>query len=448
VSKIGQTFGYVCCCELVGYVFGWLFCIICQNEPKMTDRPISEKQQKLRKLKKASFWAVGILIVFVLGRMLVGWTESSVNASRLIIVKPEIKSIQTGFRATGIVRSTNTKTLVAPFNCTVEKILINRGESVKNRTIIMELSTLELEKNLLQLNDEKLLMIQEKAQLQKDLVFHQNNNKLDQQHDSIQLHNYKTELEQLNQLYRIGGTPYERVKQAQMKLQMAQIENKQSKLQLSKQLQDKAFEINQLDVKIRLHNQKIADVEAKIQQAMLSVPYSGVIQKINVTAGENVSQGMSLATIVSSDQIEVACETGASYSDELFLNQIAELKFGENTCRAKVTQIDQTLSNNNIRFLLEPEKSSSLKLNQSVQVQLFTQLKDSVLCIPKRNYYSGPGAYNLFVVRNGEAKIQNVKLGLSNFEFVEVISDNLKKAEIIIEGVPDQIKSNSFKLKY
>lgn len=414
----------------------------------MADRPISQRNRQIRMIKKIAIWLVGILIIFFVGRSMVGLTKSSVSASRLIIVKTEVRNIQAGFRATGVVRSAKTKTLVAPFNSSIEKIRINNGESVESGTVIMELSTQELQKRLVQLNDEKLLMVQEKQQLQKDLAYHLTNNELNQQHDSIQMHNLKSELEQLKQLYKIGGTPYESVKQAEMKLQMSQIEYKQSKLQLTKQVQDKTFEVNQLVVNIRLHNQKIADVNKLIQQAMLAVPYSGVIQKINVSAGENVSQGMPLAIIASSDNIEVACETGSTYSNELFEGQHAIVKFGDNSCSGTVIQIDQSMSNNNVRFLLSPDSNADLKLNQPVQVQVITRMKDSVLCIPRRNYYTGPGVYNMYIVNHNEAVKQPVRLGMSNFEFVEVLSKSLHHSEIIIDGIPEYIKKSQFQIKY
>ena len=75
-------------------------------------------------------------------------------------------------------------------------------------------------------------------------------------------------------------------------------------------------------------------------------------------------------------------------------------------------------------------------------------IKDDILRIRNGSYYMGPGLYELFVA-DGDDEIvkRKVKLGDSNYEFVEVI-DGLEKGDrVVISDMSDFKNSQRVKVR-
>lgn len=73
-----------------------------------------------------------------------------------------------------------------------------------------------------------------------------------------------------------------------------------------------------------------------------------------------------------------------------------------------------------------------LGVDYRVRVRIFTAEKQNALVVPRSSLFRGPsGDWRVFAVRNGKAKLQPVKLGLSNDDSAEVV-DGLGDGDIVV----------------
>ena len=96
------------------------------------------------------------------------------------------------------------------------------------------------------------------------------------------------------------------------------------------------------------------------------------------------------------------------------------------------------------------DDASNSRLRPGVRVQLYVSygFKDDVLRIPAGSFYSGPGAYNLFVA-DGSSSLERreVKLGDSNRQWVEVISGLAQGEKVVTTNMTDFEKYSKLKIK-
>ena len=80
---------------------------------------------------------------------------------------------------------------------------------------------------------------------------------------------------------------------------------------------------------------------------------------------------------------------------------------------------------------LEEQNHELLRPNLKVEVFLVTQSKNNTIRVANGPIFKGRKQQAIYVVEKGIAKRREVKIGLSNFDYVEIL-DNLKAGEEVI----------------
>ena len=80
-----------------------------------------------------------------------------------------------------------------------------------------------------------------------------------------------------------------------------------------------------------------------------------------------------------------------------------------------------------------PHDMSHPRLRSGLRTEVFviTSIKDDVLRIRNGSFYSGPGDYTLFVMKNEALRMKNVKLGECNYDYIEVV-EGLEEGEKVV----------------
>ena len=98
--------------------------------------------------------------------------------------------------------------------------------------------------------------------------------------------------------------------------------------------------------------------------------------------------------------------------------------------------------------VLDRDDYPRLRSGLKTDVYVMCDVKEEVVRIKNGSYYLGPGNYELFIV-NGEDELvkRKVKLGDSNYEWVEV-TDGLSPGDrVVINDMSDYKNSKRLKLK-
>ncbi len=196
------------------------------------------------------------------------------------------------------------------------------------------------------------------------------------------------------------------------------------------------------------------DSEEKLAGHFIRAPFDGVIGEINIKTGDSVSSGTTLATLMAKQYIAALTLNEIDVA-KVKLNQPVTLTFDAVdglTLTGKVTDIASTASTNQgvvtygIAITLDT-MDELIKSGMTVTAAIVTEAKPDVLLVPNSAVKSQGGMSYVEVPDESDASVaianinsaifknpirqQQVEIGPSNDEFVEIIS-GLKEGDVIV----------------
>lgn len=125
--------------------------------------------------------------------------------------------------------------------------------------------------------------------------------------------------------------------------------------------------------------------------------------------------------------------------DKIHNNMTAIIRVGDTQLRGSIVNISPAVNNAIVSFdiQLNQKDSKVLRPNQKVDVFLVTATRNGVLRVANGPAFNGSNQQEVFVLKNGIAERRSVKTGLSNFDYVEVLSGLKAGDEIITSDMGD-----------
>ena len=154
---------------------------------------------------------------------------------------------------------------------------------------------------------------------------------------------------------------------------------------------------------------------------------------MNDRIGSGVEKGSQLAVLSDLSRYKVTAEISDNFISQFNVGNRVEVKIGNTELEGTVANIVPSVSNSKISFtvFLDEDSGSSLRPGLKADVYVVTSIKEDVLKIANRAYYSGPGEYDLWVVDGKHAEKRTVVLGESSSFEVEVL-EGLDQGEKVI----------------
>jgi RND family efflux transporter MFP subunit len=205
--------------------------------------------------------------------------------------------------------------------------------------------------------------------------------------------------------------------------------------------------------------QQLEQAVIALESSMLISPFDGVVTLIANRAGETVSPGMTVISVV---------QPGTSYAElQIDESEIGEVKTGMDVllfCDAypndefsgKLERISLSAELRKVAGRIKMDEEDrvfrgrvaldkgreKLKIGMSVNADIITQVKENVLTVPRGAVFSKNGESFVYVVRNNRAKQTAVELGLKDMDNVEIIT-GLKDGDAVVVSIPGNLKNNS-----
>lgn len=361
--------------------------------------------------------------------------SSSLKMADIRIAIVERGDVENTLSASGEVQPEFEQVITSPISATLQQAFFSAGASVSPGDRI-----LEMDKTFTQIEFEK----------QKDALELKRNNivriKLDldksffdiQIQDSIKaylINSLKAELEHAKRLFNAGGGTREAIEQAETNLRVAQLEKRQLENDIrSRQLAMQAS-IRESQITASIQEKELSEFEQKLRQADIVATRTGVLTYVNTNLGAKVSEGEVLARIADLAKFKVLGTISDSYGAQLRTGMPAIVRINDTAIRGSLINIHPAVSNNVITFdvTLDDQKSAG-KLRPKMKVELFlvTQARPNTLRVQNGPAFKGGAVQDVFVLRlDGKAERRTVRIGLSNFDFIE-IEDGLQAGEKVI----------------
>jgi len=393
-------------------------------------------EEEVKAHKKRKIWVIisaGLLVLITAVLLMRNLITPSLSAAEINTAVVEKGNIENTINATGEVLPEFEEVLTSPINASVRQVLMDAGNKIKAGQSILTLdkSAAETDFNKLkfQIESKDNEIRKLKLDLSKSFYDIKSNNSIKQ----LRIASLTDAVANAKRLFKAGGGTREGIEQAELNLKVAELEKKQLENEISSKQQTMKIEITEAEIALAiLRNDQLA-LKRKLDLANVIATRAGVITWVNKNIGATIREGEPLARIADLGSFKVAGGISENSLDQLSIHMPVVIRLNEILLRGQVVNISPAVNNGIVSFdvQLDERNNKLLRPNMKVDVFLVTATRSGVTRVVNGPVFNGSDDQDVFVMSNGKAVKRNVKTGLSNFDFIEILS-GLKPGETII----------------
>ena len=413
------------------------------------DREIpKEVRNKERNKKIIRYGGIGVASVIVIS-VLISFMRTGVKTKDLVFSTVDKGTIEVSVSASGKVVPAFEEIINSPINTRIVEIYKKGGDSVDIGTPILKLDLQSVETDYKKLLDEEQMRSYKLNQLRVNNQTKLNDLAMKIKVSAMQLNRKKVELRNEQYLDSLGSGTTDKVRQAELSYNVAQLEYEQLEQQYDNEKEVLAAEYKVQELDFSIFRKGLAEMKRTLDDAQIRSPRKAILTYINNQIGAQVSQGSQLAVISDLSHFKVEGEIADTYGDRVAAGGKAIVKIGSEELEGTVSSVTPLSKNGVISFTVQLNEDNNRRLRSGLKTDVYVMnaVKEDVMRIANASYYVGRGEYELFV-RNSDKEIvkRKVQLGDSNFEFVEVASGLQPGDQVVVSDMSNYKKKNQLRL--
>ncbi len=413
------------------------------------DREIPKAvRNKERNKKIIRYGGIGVASIVVIS-VLISLMRTGVKTKDLVLSTVDKGTIEVSVSASGKVVPAFEEIINSPINTRIVEIYKKGGDSVDVGTPILKLDLQSVETDYKKLLDEEQMRSYKLDQLRVNNQTKLNDLSMKIKVSAMQLNRKKVELRNEQYLDSLGSGTTDKVRQAELSYNVAQLEYEQLKQQYDNEKEVLAAEYKVQELDFSIFRKGLAEMKRTLDDAQVRSPRKAILSYINIQIGAQVSQGSQLAVISDLSHFKVEGEIADTYGDRVAAGGKAIVKIGSDKLEGTVSSVTPLSKNGVISFTVQLNEDNNRRLRSGLKTDVYVMnaVKEDVMRIANASYYVGRGEYDLFV-RDSDKEIvkRKVQLGDSNFEFVEVISGLQPGDQVVVSDMSQYKNKNKLKL--
>ena len=413
------------------------------------DREIpKEVRNKERNKKIIRYGGIGVASVIVIS-VLISFMRTGVKTKDLVFSTVDKGTIEVSVSASGKVVPAFEEIINSPINTRIVEIYKKGGDSVDIGTPILKLDLQSVETDYKKLLDEEQMRSYKLNHLRVNNQTKLNDLAMKIKVSAMQLNRKKVELRNEQYLDSLGSGTTDKVRQAELSYNVAQLEYEQLEQQYDNEKEVLAAEYKVQELDFSIFRKGLAEMKRTLDDAQIRSPRKAILTYINNQIGAQVSQGSQLAVISDLSHFKVEGEIADTYGDRVAAGGKAIVKIGSEKLEGTVSSVTPLSKNGVISFTVQLNEDNNRRLRSGLKTDVYVMnaVKEDVMRIANASYYVGRGEYELFV-RNSDKEIvkRKVQLGDSNFEFVEVASGLQPGDQVVVSDMSNYKNKNKLKL--
>ena len=386
-----------------------------------------------------------VLIFFVISLM-----RSSVKEKDLVFSEVSQGTIEVSVSASGRVVPAFEEIINSPINTRILEVYRKGGDSVDVGTPILKLDLQSAETEYKKLLDEEQMKRYQLEQLEVNNSTYLSDLEMQVKVTEMKVNRMEVELRNERYLDSLGSGTMDRVHQAELNFKTGKLELEQLHQQLVNERKVKAADLKVKQLEYEIFRKGLAETKRTLDEAQVRSPRKAILTYINNQIGVQVNEGSRIAVISDLSHFKVEGEIADTYGDRVAAGGKAVVKIGSEKLEGQVSSVTPLSKNGVISFTVQLEDDSNRRLRSGLKTDVYVMnaVKEDVLRIANSSYYVGHGDYELFVLDgSGELIKRKVRLGDSNFEYVEVVSGLQPGDRVVISDMSQYKNKNKLKLK-
>lgn len=409
-------------------------------------KDVLKKERNRRILKYGGIGGGCIFLILILFSLM----RSSVKEKDLVFSEVSKGTIEVSVSASGKVVPAFEEIINSPINTRILEVYKKGGDSVNIGTPILKLDLQSAKTEYNKLLDEEQMKRYQLEQLKVNNSTYLSDLEMKVKVAEMKLNRMKVELRNERYLDSLGSGTMDRVHQAELNFETGKLELEQLHQQLAneRKVKDADLKVKQLEYEIFLKG--LAETKRTLDEAQIRSPRKAILTYINNQIGAQVNEGSRIAVISDLSHFKVEGEIADTYGDRVAAGGKAVVKIGSEKLEGQVSSVTPLSKNGVISFTVQLEDDSNRRLRSGLKTDVYVMnaVKEDVLRISNSSYYVGRGDYQLFVVDGSDELVKRkVRLGDSNFEYVEVVSGLQPGDRVVISDMSQYKNKNKLKLR-
>ena len=414
------------------------------------DREIPKEIRKKERNKKIiRFSAIAVTIVVVIS-ILISLMRTGVKKKYIILSAVDQGTIEVSVSASGKVAPAFEEIITSPINSRIVEVYRRGGDSVDVGTPILKLDLQSTETEYKKLLDEEEMRRYKLEQLRVNNQTKLSDMAMQIKVSAMKLNRMKVELRNEHYLDSLGAGTTDKVRQAELSYNVAQLEYEQLKQQYDNEKEVAAAELKVQELDFNIFRKNLAEMKRTLDDAQIRSPRKAILTYINNQVGAQVPQGGQVAIISDLSHFKVEGEIADTYGDRVAAGGKAIVKIGTEKLEGVVSSVTPLSKNGVISFSVQLMDDNNRRLRSGLKTDVYVMnaVKEDVMRIANASYYVGRGEYDLFVMTSDDEIVKRkVQLGDSNFEFVEVVSGLQPGDRVVVSDMSQYKNKTKLKLK-
>ena len=414
------------------------------------DREIPKEVRQKERNKKIIRYGIGVVAGVALLSVLISLMRTGVKEKDLVFSTVDQGTIEVSVSASGKVVPAFEEIINSPINTRILEVYRKGGDSVDVGTPILKLDLQSTETEYRKLLDEEQMRDYKLQQLKVNNETKLKDLAMQVKVKEMTLNRMRVELRNERYLDSIGSGTTDKVRQAELSVNVAQLELEQLRQQYENEQEVLAAEYKVQELDFSIFRKGLAEMKRTLDDAQVRSPRKAILTFINDQIGVQVAQGEQIAIISDLSHFKVEGEIADTYGDRVAAGGKAIVKIGSEKLEGIVSSVTPLSKNGVISFTVQLQDDSNRRLRSGLKTDVYVMnaVKEDVLRLANASYYVGRGEYDLFVrTSEGELQKRKVQLGDSNFEYVEVVSGLEPGDQVVVSDMSQYKNKNKLKVK-
>ena len=405
------------------------------------------KKERNQKIMKYGGIGAGIIVCMAL---LISLMQSSVKRRDIVFSTVDSGTIEVSVSASGKVVPAFEEIINSPINSRIIEAYRKGGDSVDVGTPILKLDLQSTETAYNKLLDEEQMRRYQLEQLKVNNETQLSNLAMNIKVSAMELDRKEVELRNERYLDSIGSGTTDKVRQAELAYNKGKLELEQLRQQYENEKKVKAADLKVKELEFNIFSKGLAEMKRTLDDAQIRSPRKAILTFVETQVGTQVSQGQQIAIISDLSHFKVEGEIADTYGDRVAAGGKAIVKMGSEKLEGTISSVTPLSKNGVISFTVQLADDSHKRLRSGLKTDVYVMnaVKEDVMRIANASYYVGRGDYELFVLDSeNEIVKRKVKLGDSNFEYVEVISGLQPGDQVVVSDMSSYKNKNKLKVE-
>ena len=390
----------------------------------------------------------GVAVAAVVIGGLIGFMQTSLQRKDLTLSTVDRGVIEVSVSASGKVVPAFEEIINSPIDSRIVEIYKKGGDSVDVGTSILRLDLQSAETDYKKQLDEEQM-----KQLQLEQLKVQSRSKLSEMEmqlkvSRMELDRKEVELRNERYLDSLGAGTTDKVRQVELdyNVSLLKLREDEQKYANEKALAEADYKVKELELNI--FRKSLAETKRTLEDARIRSPRKAILTYVNNEVGARVTRGSRVAVVSDLSRFKIEGEIADTYGDRIAVGAKAVVKIGNDKLEGTVSDVTPLSRNGVISFTVQLVEDNHKRLRSGLKTDVYVinAIRDDVLRVANGSFYMGRGEYELFVVEGDQLVKRKVRLGDSNFEYIEVVDGLREGEEVVVSDMSDFKEKSKLKL--